>query len=73
MDGLLLVTIRARFVWHVLGEGGIRRHIIETALVWKGARGRQGKKMLDWIKRRSGFQDDMQLGALAKDRDQWRR
>lgn len=74
---LLIDTIKKRqwtFIGHLLTEDqGMERHIIETELGGKKAKGRQRIKMLDWMKNRLSVQKEQDLGEVARDRDKWRR
>ena len=58
---LLVDTIRSRqlkFIGHVLREeDGIERHIIETPMEGKTARGRQRIAFLDWMRKRANVRD----------------
>ena len=70
-------TIRSRqwkFTGHVLREGdGIERHIIETLMQGKRARGRQRIAFLDWMRKRANARDGFEVGEMARNRDGWRR
>ncbi|ROT60779.1 endonuclease-reverse transcriptase [Penaeus vannamei] len=65
---LLIDTIKKRqwiFIGHLLREDqGMERHIIETELGGKRAKGRQRMKMLDWMKNRLSVQKEQDLGEI---------
>ena len=73
----LLATIRERqwrFAGHVLREQeGIERHIIETELEGRRARGRQRMKLFDWMKNRLNVKNEKDLRNVAIDRKKWRK
>ena len=73
----LFDTIRGRqwkFIGHLLREeDGIERHIIETPMEGKRARGRQKIAFLDWMRKRANAQDGTELGEMARNSNGWRR
>ena len=74
---LLVDTIRGR-QWKFIGrvvreEDGIERHITETPMEGKRARGRQRIAFLDRMSKRENARDGTELGEMARNRDGWRR
>ena len=70
---LLVDNIRGRqwkFIRHVLKEeDGIERHVIETPMEGKRARGRQRIAFLDWMRKRANARDGTELREIARNRD----
>ena len=73
----LLSIIRARqwsFVGYLLRENdGMERHIIETGMVSKRARGRQRMRMFDRMTTRLNVCNAKDLGNIAKDKEKSRK
>ena len=58
-----------KFIRHVLREeDGIERHVIETPMEGKRARGRQRIAFLDWTRKRANARGGTELGEMARNR-----